>query len=94
MLPILKGEQVDQVARRLAGWMARFRSRVSEIFLLIFVSRLVLGFTQLPIKWLPGAFLGCKSGRTVGLASLRLPSAVAVYMKTLASIFPVGLDGL
>ena len=46
--------QVAQAARRLAaGWAARVRSRVSEgleIFLHTFVSRLVLGSTQPPIK--------------------------------------------
>ena len=46
--------QVAQAARRLAtGWTARVRSRVSEgveIFLHSFVSRLVLGSTQPPIK--------------------------------------------
>ena len=34
-----------------------------EIFLHSFVSRLVLGSTQLPIKWLPGNFSGGKGGR-------------------------------
>ena len=53
-----------------------------EIFLRSFVSRLVLRSTQPPIKWVPWAFLG------VGLATLPLPSAVAVYMWTLASTSP------
>ena len=59
--------QVAQEARRWAtGWMARVWSRVSEgveIFLRFFVSRLVLRFTQPPIKWVPGASLGGKGGR-------------------------------
>ena len=59
--------QVAQAARRLAaGWMARVRSRVSEgveSFLHSFVSRLALGSTQPPIKWVPGNFPGGKGGR-------------------------------
>ena len=62
-----------------------------EIFLHTFVSRLVLGSTQSPIKMSTGEF---PWGKGIGLAILPLPSAVAVNMWTLASTSPVGLHGL
>ena len=63
-----------------------------EIFLHTFVSRLVLESTQPPIK---NEYRRISLGwLSIGLATLLLPSAVGVYMWTLASTSPVGLQGL
>ena len=64
-----------------------------EIFLHSFVSRLVLGSTQPPMKWVPGAFSGVKAAKIIGLATLPLCSAVAVNMWTLASTSPMACNG-
>ena len=52
------------------GWTARVRTWVSGggDFLHSFVFRLVLGSTQSPIKWLPGAFPGGKGDRAWDLS--------------------------
>ena len=64
-----------------------------EILLHSFVSRLVLRFTQPPIEREAGIFSG-ERRPNLELATLPLPSAVTVYMWTLASTSPVDLHGL
>ena len=58
-----------------------------KIFLYSFVSRLVLGFTQPPIKWVPGPSLGVKAAEHK-TSPLPLPSAMAVYMCALQLYTP------
>ena len=95
--PTIFPKQIAQVARHLTtDWMAQVQFLVLEVSRFFFIpsypdwSRGPLSFLQNEYQ---GAFPQGQRWPSVRLATLPLPSAVAVYMWTLASMSPVDFHG-